>query len=157
MGLLDEAIREHLELKRRSGADPAEVARKENEALTPVFPPEERSGLAEVETGADGAASVNEAGSADERARAAVAASAAPMADADGAHRGQETAELDMQAVLDADSKPDEPPQPAPASAAPPVRAVSAPAELDKIEWELAPNVLPVPEEIPGQERLSFE
>ena len=36
MGELDEAIREHLELKRRRGADPAEVAREEMEALAPV-------------------------------------------------------------------------------------------------------------------------
>src|SRR5947207_7743138 len=33
MGLLDDAIREHLELKRRRGADPGEVAREEREAL----------------------------------------------------------------------------------------------------------------------------
>src|SRR5919198_1132576 len=33
MGLLDDAIREHLELKRRHGADPDEVARQEHEAL----------------------------------------------------------------------------------------------------------------------------
>ncbi len=33
MGLLDDAIREHLELKRRRGADPGEVARQESEAL----------------------------------------------------------------------------------------------------------------------------
>src|SRR4051812_49263684 len=33
MGLLDDAIREHLELKRRHGADPDEVARQEREAL----------------------------------------------------------------------------------------------------------------------------
>jgi hypothetical protein len=33
MGLLDDAIREHLELKRRRGADPDEVAREEGEAL----------------------------------------------------------------------------------------------------------------------------
>jgi hypothetical protein len=36
MGLLDDAIRDHLELKRRHGADPGEVARLENEALGPV-------------------------------------------------------------------------------------------------------------------------
>ena len=36
MGILDEAIREHLELKRRRGADPAEVARQEQEALGPA-------------------------------------------------------------------------------------------------------------------------
>jgi hypothetical protein len=36
MGLLDDAIREHLELKRRAGADPNEVARQEQEALGPA-------------------------------------------------------------------------------------------------------------------------
>jgi hypothetical protein len=33
MGLLDDAIREHLELKRRRGADPGEVERQEHEVL----------------------------------------------------------------------------------------------------------------------------
>jgi hypothetical protein len=33
MGLLDDAIREHLELKRRHGASPDDVARQEREAL----------------------------------------------------------------------------------------------------------------------------
>jgi hypothetical protein len=36
MGLLDDAIREHLDLKRRRGADPAEVEKAEREALGPV-------------------------------------------------------------------------------------------------------------------------
>jgi hypothetical protein len=36
MGLLDDAIREHLDLKRRRGADPSEIAREESEALGPV-------------------------------------------------------------------------------------------------------------------------
>jgi hypothetical protein len=36
MGILDDAIREHLELKRRRGADPSEIARLEHEALGPV-------------------------------------------------------------------------------------------------------------------------
>jgi len=36
MGLLDDAIREHLELKRRHGADPSEVERQEQEALGPA-------------------------------------------------------------------------------------------------------------------------
>jgi hypothetical protein len=36
MGLLDDAIREHLNLKRRHGADPAEIERAEREALGPV-------------------------------------------------------------------------------------------------------------------------
>jgi hypothetical protein len=33
MGLLDDAIREHLELKRRHGGDASEIARQEREAL----------------------------------------------------------------------------------------------------------------------------
>jgi hypothetical protein len=36
MGLLDDAIREHLELKRRHGADAGEVARLEREAFGPL-------------------------------------------------------------------------------------------------------------------------
>jgi len=36
MGLLDDAIREHLDLKRRRGGDPTEIERLEREALGPV-------------------------------------------------------------------------------------------------------------------------
>jgi len=36
MGLLDDAIKEHLDLRRRHGADPADVERAEREALGPV-------------------------------------------------------------------------------------------------------------------------
>ena len=36
MGLLDDAIREHLELKRLRGADPGAVTREEHEALGPL-------------------------------------------------------------------------------------------------------------------------
>jgi hypothetical protein len=36
MGLLDDAIREHLDLKRRRGADPGEIERAERDALGPV-------------------------------------------------------------------------------------------------------------------------
>jgi hypothetical protein len=40
MGLLDDAIREHLDLKRRRGADPDEIERLEREALGPVRQPQ---------------------------------------------------------------------------------------------------------------------
>ena len=55
MGLLDDAIREHLDLKRRRGADPAEVERAEREALGPVRRGPERAADAELddEYGAD--------------------------------------------------------------------------------------------------------
>ena len=36
MSDLEDAIRDHLELKRRRGADPSEVAREEHDALAPV-------------------------------------------------------------------------------------------------------------------------
>jgi hypothetical protein len=46
MGVLDDAIRDHLDLKRRRGADPAEVERAEREALGPVRrTPEEPGGI----------------------------------------------------------------------------------------------------------------
>jgi hypothetical protein len=70
MGLLDDAIKEHLELKRRRGADAGEISRLESEALGPVrrsadgvpdlsdtfVPPEEPAG-ADVETTAPALAS----------------------------------------------------------------------------------------------------
>ncbi len=143
MGLLDDAIREHLELKRRRGADPGEIARAEHEALEPIFPEEEVSGdgsvpadevsslpgPAEVEVGGEDGAQLESAGYEE------------PVGEsADFANVGQETAELDMQAVLEADGE-YAPPQQAPAASACPVRA-----ERDGI-----------PEEVPGQERMSFE
>src|SRR5580693_242982 len=45
MGLLDDAIREHLELRRLRGADPGEVAQAEKDALGPVS----REGAGELE------------------------------------------------------------------------------------------------------------
>jgi hypothetical protein len=62
MGLLDDAIRDHLDLKRRRGADPSEVERAEREALGPVrrnpTPSElaEADAMAEAEAIAEGAA-----------------------------------------------------------------------------------------------------
>ncbi len=49
MGLLDDAIKEHLDLKRRRGADPTEVERAEREALGPVRRNREASGAPEVD------------------------------------------------------------------------------------------------------------
>ncbi len=49
MGLLDDAIREHLELKRRRGADPTEVERAEHEALGPVRRNRDASAVADPE------------------------------------------------------------------------------------------------------------
>jgi hypothetical protein len=48
MGLLDDAIREHLDLKRRRGGDPTEIERAEREALGPVRRGPELTGDEEV-------------------------------------------------------------------------------------------------------------
>jgi len=83
MGLLDEAIRDHLELKRRRGADPGEVAREQREALP--------------DAGATGEPTAPSA-SDDHEPPAAVV----------GGEQGvleRETAELDMSTVLAGDSE----------------------------------------------------
>jgi hypothetical protein len=55
MGILDDAIREHLELKRQHGGDPSEIDRLEREALGPVrrqpldSPDQEPASAAEVD------------------------------------------------------------------------------------------------------------
>ncbi len=53
MGLLDDAIREHLELKRRRGADPAEIQRDEQEALGPVRRAPEEEAQPDLEAGSE--------------------------------------------------------------------------------------------------------
>jgi len=151
MGLLDDAIREHLELKRRTGADPGEIARKEQEALAPVFPDEDAAPI----DGAEPLAGEELQPQAEpppmhehEPAAPSLAAPETP----DFANVGQETAELDMQAVLDEEPSP-------------------ALQEQDSLEWEMPgeshrnrdaaggehDDPREPPEQVPGQERMSFE
>jgi hypothetical protein len=113
MGLLDDAIRDHLELKRRSGADPGEVAREQHEALDPV----ERApdALVADDALADAVADVAPAQHPDpaiEQPELGVMAGGVAddvpddVADAParGAGGGDETAELDMRTVFDDDA-----------------------------------------------------
>jgi hypothetical protein len=155
MGLLDEAIREHLELKRRSGADPSVIAREEREALAPVFPDEpiaDGGALAEDAPEAAGIASTSEA------------SEGPPYEDdqlADLSTAGQETAELDMQAVMDEDLDTADGGSPVGPVGAQPVPASSAgemPTE-ESLDWESPGGAVSeaAPADIPGQERLSFE
>ena len=154
MGLLDEAIREHLELKRRQGADPGEIARKEKEALAPVVPNEPDSWGGDpspLAHGAESAVLPNDG----EVALPAQAVETTHQPDFSTV--GQETAELDMQAVLDADGfvgdhAPAGYAEPAPVQAVPADRA----SEEDPLEWEGSDGEHVI-HEIPGQERLSFE
>jgi hypothetical protein len=107
MGLLDDAIREHLELKRLRGADPALVSRQEREVLR-----SERSGPA-VGSRSDTQASAAGGDSEDAQPNDASRTT--------NASRSQETAELDMQAVLQ--EEPDRDATPAGGGRAAPVRA----------------------------------
>jgi hypothetical protein len=168
MGLLDDAIREHLELKRLRGADPGEIARLETEALGPVrrgsepqAPPETREadGAEHAEPEPPSAhepklESVDEAPSA-----AAEHQQNAPPAAADVSVVDEETAEFDMSSVvgepgpaepgtLDERSEPAAQPEPAalpapvhapaPAHAGEPEPAQAAPPEHPAVASERA-------------------
>ena len=138
MGLLDDAIREHLELKRRRGADPGEVAREQREALEPVPRDHrsERGGVAIAEDVAADAVAADDADAASPGADGAAPVGGEPLGhDSAVALTGatgssdppavvQETAELDMQTVLD--GREDEP-----------VTAAGAGPDVESLEWEV--------------------
>jgi hypothetical protein len=164
MGLLDDAIRDHLELKRRRGADPSEIAREEREALEPVFPDEPRPPGFDDEPQAGTVLDEQppHGDPLEESAEAAEAASPPAVAQP----LGDETVEIDMEAVLAAD-------HPLAAESPAPERAATSPeaaagrealrpppqGEEDLLEWEVPgeSDAEPAPDPIPGQERMSFE
>jgi hypothetical protein len=115
MGLLDDAIREHMELKRLRGADPGEVARQEHDALGPVVrehDPEDSAleddgqGDEDPHPNSDphdlGTGDPTHEDGAGVEGDLSVTPSRAPHPErgADFANVGQETAELDMRTVL---------------------------------------------------------
>jgi hypothetical protein len=100
MGLLDDAIRQHMELKRLRGADPSEVARQEHDALGPVLREENPTSQVIVEDVAE-----PEGIAPEDVAVPAEDPQGAPAPDF--ANVGQETAELDMRTVLDDEEKQD--------------------------------------------------
>jgi hypothetical protein len=152
MGLLDDAIREHLELKRRRGADPGEVALQERAALDPGYAEEPEPAFEEEEAPhldpEAPPAPVEHAEHVEHVEHVEHTAFATP---------GQETAEFDMEAALEADTHEGHQGDVLGAEA---IHA-EAPAPGDElIEWETP--VRPgeqqeLPEQIPGQERLTFE
>ena len=139
MGILDDAIREHLELKRKHGVPEDEIERQEEEALGPA-----RRGVAQQHDDgepavADGAAEDEAIAQADEDA-APVDEGAAPAAD-------QETVLFDMEGAASDEATPVEPPpvEPSPADEAEPDDAFEGGEELEPEEGELEPG-----EEDPG-------
>jgi hypothetical protein len=99
MGLLDDAIREHLELKRLTGADPVEVARKQREALAPLD--RDKATHAESQETHGNAGSARSAPGSDGLSDGRSANGSRHPQAADLAVIDQETAELDMQTLLD--------------------------------------------------------
>ncbi len=91
MGLLDDAIREHLELKRLRGADPGVVAREEQDALGPV----PRRGEAAYGDEAD-----DEPDSTHDNETLPAADAASAVDSVDSGSVGQETVEINMEAEL---------------------------------------------------------
>lgn len=170
MGLLDDAIREHLELKRRRGADPSAVAREEREALEPVFPDEPEHDDADHAGAADGSddgphdAPVPAPAAREQPEHAGVHVAGEKPIELSGL--GEETAELDMQAVMEADGQAGESAAPVgPIVEAPTPRADDhEPLSGAVADWGLdddadddADEGEPSPPHVPGQERLSFE
>jgi hypothetical protein len=143
MGLLDDAIREHLELKRLRGADPGEVAREQREALDAV-PRDEHAARRDNDSAAAG---VLTPGASDE----AVPLDATPVGDPpamalepaqspDFSNAPQETAELDMRTVMDEhEGVPADNGIPADPVAAPPAgnAAAGEHPDEDSLEWEV--------------------
>jgi hypothetical protein len=110
MGLLDDAIREHLELRRRHGADPGEVMSKEHEALGPAAAP--AANEAPADAGDDTLFTAGLSPAAEpSTGRGDVTAEdrrpeprAGGRISADEAYLSEETVELDMRAVLGEDA-----------------------------------------------------
>jgi hypothetical protein len=102
MGLLDDAIRDHLELKRLSGADPRVIDREEREALDPVLGDEEADRQADVSIDGPGLTpeAEGEIMTAETRQEGGLINPHAPSHRTDASNTGQETAELDMRTVL---------------------------------------------------------
>jgi hypothetical protein len=126
MGLLDDAIREHLELKRLRGADTGAVAREEQDALGPV----RREGEAHREED-------SEKMSPDADRSFFPDAESTPADDSPAA--GQETIEINMEAELAAGTDPEHEQQATQPTRTPPVaHPVHTPSTTEEsLEWEV--------------------
>lgn len=148
MGLLDDAIREHLELKRLKGADPNEVAREERDALgqRQDVSGQEVSGQDAIEQSLPAGAVEPDAAEAYEvEPYAGESEAGEPEVEPDEAMSpgrltgpGQETVEIDMGSVLeddrqDAGQAPDGRDEPGGGSHDAPRQADAQ----DSLEWEM--------------------
>src|SRR4051812_44825510 len=152
MGLLDDAIREHLELKRKHGADPEDVARQEQEALGPGQRNEFAQPAAEAEP-APPPPSEEEEPAPEEEPPAAVAASELP--EGEPGIPEEPTAEHHAAAPgYDEDPWLEEDQDEVPAEEALEARAPAAPPTGEEDVLEETPEFL---QETPEHDRLWFE
>lgn len=130
--MLDDAIREHLEIKRLRGADPGDVAREEQDALGPV----RRKG--------EGEHSGVEDGEPKSMAEAAGSFSPDPESAVAASNPGQETIEINMEAELAAETEFGEAGKArgGEQSASVAYRAHAPGATEDSLEWELPGDLL---------------
>lgn len=139
MGLLEDAIREHLELKRLRGADPAEVAREQREALevptgeAPTALTENHPGVDEIGTDTVGRGPAAEPPPAEDQAGEVAPA---PLA-SEVPHPAQETAELDMESVMAEEPSMGDEHAPPEGSGISDAKADPAFADEDSLEWEV--------------------
>lgn len=100
MGLLDDAIREHLELKRLRGVDPGDVARTEQDVLGPIDRDQDSVSGEQPDVRSEGSSAsdgsfLSESGPASDTATDASTPS----------HGSQETVEINMEAELARESE----------------------------------------------------
>jgi hypothetical protein len=140
MGLLDDAIREHLELKRRHGEDPEATARQARDLLGSTDMDEDPARDEQLAVLNDAVPQTGQS-----------ADPPGPAYDEDLAHTGEETAELDMQTVLDGEQgaqrrgassetgNPSASPDAAAGNARPPATEAESQNDpgQDSLEWEM--------------------
>ncbi len=171
MGLLDDAIREHLELKRKRGADPAELTRAEQDALGPAVRQSADAAAPPVDA-ANGAGLAHASEGAASGAAPAPAPEAAPEAEPAAAPAQHlEPAVPDPEAPPHEHPIPDEGPVPDPEAPAPPAEEpqptvgfdaedifaeedAPAPEPAEEDVLEETPDFL---QETPEHDRLWFE
>ncbi len=158
MGMLDEAIREHLDLKRRQGADPSEIAHLESEALGGVEQEEvvEEEVVAQAEVVEEPQAEVDVEELEVEEAADSPAAASQPT---------EQFSTAELKSALTPEPEPEPAPEPTPAlepepepepvleaEAQPEAAEPSAAPAVDELEQ--TPDFL---EETPEHDRLWFE
>jgi len=145
MGILDDAIREHLELKRRAGADAAEIARLERTAFGDQAPPPAPA-AEEQPVAAEQVPEPPVAAEPEPEREPEPVAQPEPVAPAEPEPVDQPTRQFTLQELEDAEQHAEpEPPPPAPAP-------VAEEGEVDELEE--TPDFL---QETPEHERLWFE